>query len=161
MLWGKEKREAWKRHMEKVMNEENEWDGEVEADIAQGPLEKVTEGEVMRAIKAMKLRKAAGVSEVVTEHVVASGKIGVEVLTEICNRLLAGEGMPDEWRDSVLVPLYKGKGDARDCGAYRGVELLEHGMKIVERVFERIIREVVKVNDMQCGCMPGKGTIGA
>ena len=40
--------------------------------------------------------------------------------------------------DSVLVPLYKGKGDVRDCGAYnRGVKLLEHGMKVVERVVEK------------------------
>ena len=39
--------------------------------------------------------------------------------------------------DSVLVPLYKHKGDVRDCGAYRGVKLLEHGMKVMERLFER------------------------
>ena len=117
-----DRREAWRRHMEKVMNAENEWDQQVEVDLVQGPLDKVTEGEVVRAIKAMKLGKATGVSEVAAEHVVASGKIGVEVLTEICNRLLAGGNMPDEWRDSVLVPLYKGKGDARDCGAYRSVK---------------------------------------
>ena len=49
----------------------------------------------------------------------------------------------------------------RECGAYRGVKLLEHCMKIVERVFERRLREVVEVNDMQCGFMPGKGTIDA
>jgi hypothetical protein len=33
--------------------------------------------------------------------------------------------------------------------------------KIVERIFERRSREVVKVNDVQCGFMPGKGTIDA
>jgi hypothetical protein len=162
MCYGeRERSEAWKMHMEKVMNEENEWDGEVEADVVQGPIDRVTEGEVMRAIKAMKMGKAAGVSEIAAEHVVASGKVGVVVMTELCNRVLAGEGMPEEWRDSVLVPLYKGKGDARECGAYRGVKLLEHCMKIVERVFERRLREVVEVNDMQCGFMPGKGTIDA
>jgi hypothetical protein len=147
--------------MEKVMNEENEWDGEVETNVVQGPIERVTEGEVRRAIKAMKLGKASGVTDVVAEHVVASGEIGVEVMAELCNRVLAGESMPEEWRDSVLVPLYKGKGDARDCGAYRGVKLLEHGMKIMERLFERRLRAVVEVNDMQCGFMPGKGTIDA
>ena len=41
MYYGEtERREAWKRHMEKVMNEENEWDGEVEIDIVQGPIDK-------------------------------------------------------------------------------------------------------------------------
>ena len=42
--------------------------------------------------------------------------------------------MPEEWRTSVVVPIFKGKGDVMDCGAYRGVKLLEHAMKIVERV---------------------------
>ena len=48
-----------------------------------------------------------------------------------------------------------------DCGAYRGVKLLEHTMKIVERVLEKRIRELVKVDDMQCGFMHGKGTTDA
>ena len=34
-----EKTEVWKRHMEKVMNEENVWDGIVEAEVVLGPLE--------------------------------------------------------------------------------------------------------------------------
>jgi hypothetical protein len=52
-----------------------------------------------------------------------------------------GEGIPDEWRCSVLVPLYKGKGDVRDCGAYRGVKLLEHAMKVVERGVSHEVKE--------------------
>ena len=44
-----------------------------------------------------------------------------------------------------------------DCGAYRGIKLLEHAMKIVERVLEKRIRELVK----EFGFMPGKGTTDA
>ena len=143
------------------MNEENEWDGEVVADVMQGPIERVTVKEVENAVKAMKSGKASGVSEVAAEHIKASGMVGIEVLTEIANRLIEGEGIPDDWRQSVLVPLYKGKGDVRDCGAYRGVKLLEHGMKIVERVLERRLRNVVSVDEMQCGFMPGRGTVDA
>ena len=40
-------------------------------------------------------------------------------------------------RRVVEVPIFKGKGDAMSCGAYRGVKLLEHAMQIVERVLER------------------------
>ena len=29
------------------------------------------------------------------------------------------------------------KGNAMNCGSYRGVKLLEHGMKIVERIEEK------------------------
>ena len=44
---------------------------------------------------------------------------------------------------------------------YRGVKLLEHEMKIVEKVPERRMWHMVKVDEMQFGFMPGKGTIDA
>jgi hypothetical protein len=91
----------------------------------------------------------------------ASGMVGIEVITKIANRVLDCEGIPDEWRCSVLVRLYKGKGDVRDCGAYRGVKLLEHAMKVVERVFLMRLRKIIEIDEMQCGFMPGKGTVDA
>ena len=62
---------------------------------------------------------------------------------------------------SVVVPIFKGKGDAMSCGAYKGVTLLEHAMKIVEKVLERRMQRMVKVDEIQFGFMPGKGTIDA
>ena len=124
-------------------------------------MDRVTPGEVFKAIEAMKLGKAAGSSGVAAEHIKASGAVGVEVMVEIANRLLDGGSIPVDWKDSILVPLYKGKGDVRDCGAYRGVKLLEHGMKVVERVLERRLRKVVRIDEMQYGFMPGKGTVDA
>ena len=53
--------------------------------------------------------------------------------------MLDGKGMPEEWETSVVVPIFKGKGDVMDCRKYRGVKLLEHAMKIVERVLENRI----------------------
>ena len=47
------------------------------------------------------------------------------------------------------------------CGAYWGVNLLEHGMKIVEKVLERRMRCMVRADKIQFGFMPGKGTIDA
>ena len=34
--------------------------------------------------------------------------------------------MPDEWRKSMLVPLYKSKGDINECGNYWGIKLMSH-----------------------------------
>ena len=53
------------------------------------------------------------------------------------------------------MPIFKGKGDVMSCGSYRRVKLLEHVIKIVERVLERQIRTLVSLNEMQFGCMPG------
>ena len=109
----------------------------------------------------MKSRKATGTSEVSVEMIVASGEIGVKVMMELCQRVMDGGGMPDQWKTSVIVPIFKGKGNVMSCGSYRRVKLLEHAMKIVERVLERQIRTLVNLNEMQFGFMPGKGTVDA
>ena len=93
--------------------------------------------------------------------IAAGGEIGVKVMMELCQCVLDGRGMPDEWKTSVIVPIFKGKSDMMSCGSYRGVKLLEHAMKIIERVLERQIRILVNLNKMQFGFMPGKGTVDA
>ena len=117
--------------------------------------------EIVEAMQKMKSGKAFRPFEVSEEIIVASGEIKVKVMMEPCQRLLDGRGMPDEWKTSVIVPIFKGKGDVMSWGLYRGVKLLEHAMKIVERVLERRIRTLVNLNEMQFGFMPGKGTVDA
>ena len=48
-----------------------------------------------------------------------------------------------------------------ECGSYRVIKLLKHAMKVIERMFERRIREKVKIDAMEFGFMPGKGTTDA
>ena len=48
-----------------------------------------------------------------------------------------------------------------DCGNYRGVRLLEHGMKVYEYVLERRLREIVDIGDYQFGFRQGRSTTGA
>ena len=38
-----------------------------------------------------------------------------------------------------------------ECGSYRGIKLLEHAMKVVERIFEHRIRQQIEIDDMQFG----------
>ena len=57
----------WKEHMEKIMNEENEWDSMVETDLVEGPVEKVVRNEIVEAIQSIKSGKATGPSEVSVE----------------------------------------------------------------------------------------------
>ena len=143
------------------MNVENEWDQLVEADMVEGPLEGVTDEEVMEAINKVgkgrwTLRSKYGYNN-------SEWKVWcwVGVIKKLCQKVLYGKGMPEEWKTSVVVPIFKGNRDVMDCGAYRGVKLLQHAMKIVERVLESKIRGLITIDDMQFRFMPGKGTTHA
>ena len=64
--------------------------------------------------------------------------------------------MPEEWRQSILVPIFKNKGDAQSCNNYRGIKLMSHSMKLWERVVEARLRTEVDISEQQYGFMPGK-----
>ena len=156
-----DKKDVWKNYMEKLLNEENEWDGVLNDIEIDGEMDDISSDEVRAAMKQMRSGKACGISGVCSEFLVRSGEVGVEVMRDICNKVLRGSSMPEDWTNSLLVPLYKGKGDTRDCGSYRGIKLLEHGMKIFERILEKRLRSKIEIDRMQCGFMPGRGTIDA
>ena len=45
----------------------------------------------------------------------------------------------------MVLPIYKGKGDPMECGSFGGIKLLEHAMKVVERILEHRIRQHVEI----------------
>ena len=101
--------------------------------------------QVSDAIKKVKYRKTAGLSGIVAEMLKASGSVGLEVLAHLMKSVIA------DWRDSIIVNLYKGKGDALDRGNHRSLKLTDHVMKLVEHVLERRIRKMVDIDEMQFG----------
>ena len=130
-----------------MMNEENNRDPRTEeAELVNEEVNCVSRGEVKNALRRMKTGKAVG------PH---------ELPTRMFNRILIGERMPEEWRRSVLIPIYKNKGDAQCCGNYRGIKLMSHTMKIWERIIETRLRDRVEISKQQYRFMPGKGTTDA
>ena len=69
--------------------------------------------------------------------------------------------MPEEWRDSVLIPIFTNKGDVQSCSNYRGIKLIGHTMKLWERIIERRLRRDLTFSNQQYGFMPGKSTTDA
>ena len=133
----KDSANLWKAHMSKVMNEDNELDQTADADVVQGPIERVLREEVMEAFKHLKIGKASGSSEVYSEMLLANGDVVIRVLMELCHYLLDGKGMPADWATSDVLAISKRKGYIMNCGIYRGVKLQENAMKIAEKVLDK------------------------
>ena len=52
--------------------------------------------------------------------------------------------VPEEWRTVLIIPIWKRKGDVQDPGKYRGITLLSHIMKPLERILDVRIRKKVE-----------------
>ena len=96
--------------MEKLLNVENDWDGEVDCPEVIGPRCLISEEEVEAAIKGLKMGKAAGSTGVVCEMMKAAGGFDSRWMTDLINNIVKEGCIPDDWRKCILVPVYKGKG---------------------------------------------------
>ena len=89
-----------------------------------------------------------------------AGATGMRELLRLFQGIMGREHAPDEWRTSLTIPLHKGKGDALQCEKYRGLRLLEHGMKVWERVLNEKLKQVTSVGKNQFGFRVEKSTTG-
>ncbi|KAK3531799.1 hypothetical protein QTP70_029737, partial [Hemibagrus guttatus] len=152
----------WNEYFEELMNEENEREKRVEGvNSVEQKVDKIRKDEVRKALKRMKSGEAIGPDDIPVEVWKCLGEAAVEFLTSLFNRVLESERMPEEWRRSVLVPIFKNKGDVQSCSNYRGIKLMNHTMKLWERVVEARLRKVVEICEQQYGFMPIKSTTDA
>ncbi|KAK3521126.1 hypothetical protein QTP86_013013, partial [Hemibagrus guttatus] len=152
----------WKEYFEELMNEENEREKRVEGvNSVEQKVDNIRKDEVRKALKRMKSGKAVGPDDIPVEVWKCLGEAAVEFLANLFNRVLESERMPEEWRRSVLVPIFKNKGDVQSCSNYRGIKLMSHTMKVWERVVEARLRKVVEICEQQYGFMPRKSTTDA
>ena len=151
----------WKGYFDKLLNEENPrsifGDGVPNEGLTQG----ISRNEVKVAISRMKNGKATGMDGIPVEVWKCLGEEGIDMLWDLMQGIYEQETIPTEWRDSVIIPIYKEKGDIQDCGNYRGIKLMSHTMKIWERIIDRRLREETTIGDEQFGFMPGRGTTDA
>ena len=70
----------------------------------------------------------------------ASCGFGTRSMNDLINNIVKEVCIPDDWRNSILVLMYKGKCDPLVCGSYRAIKLLKQPIKVLERVLGRRIR---------------------
>ncbi len=80
-------------------------------------------------------------------------------MTPLGERIFNRDPIPAEWEESIILNLYKGKGDALDRGNYRGLKLTDQVMKALERVLDTAIGQSVSIDEIQIGFVPWMGTI--
>ena len=121
--------------------------------------EEIGSREVVAAINRLKAGKAAGMDGIAGECIRKGGVAIVEWLVRVFNGCFVLGCVPGDWKSACIVPLYKGKGDRRECGSYRGISLLSVVGKVYGRVLiERVIECTDEaIGEEQCGFRSGRG----
>ena len=162
-LGEEERMKAWVEHYKSLLNVEFPWDESAlpEAPPVAGPPPSISEEKVIKALGKMKSGKAGGPSGIIVEMLKAAGQTGITFLRELITSVMIHGKIPEDWEMSFILNLYKGKGDALNRGNYRGLKLTEHVMKVMERIVDEMIRELISIDEMQFAFVPGRGTTDA
>ena len=151
----------WREYYNKLLNEENPRSVRGNGTANDRAVQNISRREVRRALSKMKKGKAVGPDGIPVEVWRCLGEEGIDILWDLFNKIYQQEKIPDSWRNSLLIPIYKDKGDIQDCANYRGIKLMAHTMKMYERIIEARIRDETAISEEQFGFMPGKGTTDA
>jgi len=153
--------ERWRAHFEGISTKEFDHPPIPEDQPREGPVPPITRLEVTRALSKMKRGKATGPDDISSEFWKTCGPAGTDWLTRLLNQVILQGQMPKSWSTSTTVPIWKGKGDIADCSTYRPIRLMSHTLKILERIIDQRLREIVDISENQCGFVKGLSTTDA
>jgi hypothetical protein len=109
----------------------------------------------------LKKYNSAGSDQIPTELIKAGGETLRSDIHKLINSIWNKEELPDQWRQSVIITVYK-KGDKTDCGNYRTISLLSTSYKILSNLVLSELSPHVRVHeiivDCQCGFRRNKST---
>ena len=117
--------------------------------------------EVRKALGQLRDGRAPGVCGVYVEMLKVGGEASLRWLhTLVCSAWSTGV-IPTDWKRGLVVPIWKGKGDVRECSNYRGVTLLSVPGKVFARVLLNRIRQQLLDHQRpeQSGFTPKRSTV--
>lgn len=106
----------------------------------------ITYDELISAISSLKRKKAPGPDGVLNEHVLYGGQPLLQLLLILFNMIIDHESVPKRWKESIIIPLYKGTGKCKtEPKSYRPISLIPCFSKLFEKIILNRYRAFVKV----------------
>jgi len=127
------------------------------------PEDAPTISEVTRAIRRLKNGRAAGSDGITAELLKGAEKPVSEAMHKLFLTVWTTGRVPAEWKEGLIVSLYKGKGSHSICSNYRPISLLSVPGKVFAHVLLARIQPLLNQcrRPQQSGFTTGRSTIDA
>lgn len=123
----------------------------------------ITRDAIVDSIRKMKAKTSAGPDGIPNIFYKRCRKQVAVPLEMIYSKSIVSETLPSEWKNAIVVPIYKGKGDKCKAINYRPVSLTCVGCRILERIINDHITNFLNENELmhktQYGFERNKSTV--
>jgi hypothetical protein len=167
----KDRLKRWLTHFQGILNQQGVV-GEnlerylpVQREVDLGLDVPFSEAELECAILQLARGKATGSDgiPIELERYCLGDKLRSVILSAFNGALSSGEVLHD-FKDVEISVLFK-KGDKTDCNNYRGISIINHEGKLLERMIQNRLLPFVQdtgcIPESQCGFLPGRSTVDA
>ena len=158
--------ERWGDYFNTLLNAVTDTEEDILQSITPFPqhqeLEQVpTVEEVREAITKTKMNKAPGNDGIPAEVYKYGGEELTQRLHQLITKCWLQRTVPQEFKDILILPIFKNKGDHHDCGNYRGISLLVIAGKIMAKIVQKSLSKLAEkvLTESQCGFRQERSTI--
>jgi len=115
--------------------------------------------EFQMAIEKLNRHKSPGIDQIPTELIKAGDTTISTGIRTIINSTWNKEELPEEWTESIIVPIYK-KSDKTDCSNYRDISLLSTMYRILSNILLSMLTPHAEeiIGGHQCGFRRNRST---
>jgi len=151
----------WRNYFSQILKVHGVYDvRQTEIHTAEPLVPQPNASEVELAIEKLRSHKSPGTDQIPAELIRPRGKTIHCEIHELIISIWNKEELPEEWKESTIVPIYK-KGDKTECSNYRGISLLPTTYKISSNILLSRLTPYAEeiIGDHQCGFRHSRSTI--
>jgi len=122
----------WRNHFSQLLNVHG-FNDEIEIHTADPLVPEPSAFQVEMAIEKLEIHRSPGTNQILAGLMKARTRKSRSEITKLINSVWNKEELSDEWKESIIVPIYK-KGYKTNCSNYRGTSLMSTTYKILSSI---------------------------
>lgn len=147
--------DRWREHFSDLLNTSYPRDDSVIHLLPQHPvihdLDTVpTVGEISSAIQRLNNGKAPGSDAIPSEILKYGGSSITRLVTSLLQNIWETGEVPQDFKNAMVLPMYKNKGDKSCCDNYRGISLLSSTGKVLSTILNNRLTTIAEYHNPEC-----------